>query len=117
MLTQGNQPLEFLLSQANGERSRDVVIVTGGIYKAGTVLGKITASGKFTLHDAALTNVAQNAAAVLGYDVDATADHTGVVLARDCEVSDEVLIFKSGISGANRLAAIAKLADAGVVAR
>ena len=68
MLTQGNQALEFLLSEANGERSRDVVVITGGDYKAGTVLAKVTASGKFTEHDPAGAGGIETAVAVLGYN-------------------------------------------------
>lgn len=119
MLTQGNQALEFLLSEANGERSREVVVITGSAeFKAGTVLGKITASGKYTSHDESASDGTQNAVAVLGYDVDATAaDANGVVFVRDCEVSDEILIMPTGISVNDRADAITSLASAGIIAR
>lgn len=118
MLTQGNQALEFLLSEANGERSREVVIITGGDYKAGTVLAKVTASGKYTEHNPGGAGGIETAVAVLGYDVSAAAaDHTGVVFARDCEVSDEILIFKDAIAGGDRDDAIDSLADQGIIAR
>ena len=118
MLQQGNQALEFLLSEANGERSRDVVVITGGDYKAGTVLAKVTASGKYTEHDPGGAGGIENAVAVLGYDVDAAAaDHTGVVFVRDCEVSDEVLVLITGISAGDRTDAIDSLATAGIIAR
>lgn len=118
MLTQGNQALEFLLSEANGERSRDVVIITGGNYKAGTVLAKVTASGKYTEHDPDGSGGIETAAGVLGYDVDASsADHTGVAFVRDCEVSDEVLVFIDGIAAGDRDDAIDALSDKGIIAR
>lgn len=118
MLIQGNQALEFLLSEANGERSRDVVVITGGDYKAGTVLAKVTASGKYTEHDPGGAGGIETAAAVLGYDVDAlAADHTGVVFVRDCEVSDEVLVFIGAIAGGDRADAITSLATSGIIAR
>ena len=49
-LTEGLNRGEYLMSEANGTRSRDAVIVTvaGGVaLPSGTVLGKITASGKY----------------------------------------------------------------------
>ena len=119
MKTQGNQNLEFLLSEANGERSREVVIITGSAaFGAGTVLGKITASGKYTAHDEDATNGTQTAIAVLGYDVDATAaDADGVVFVRDCEVSDELLVMPTGIAAQDRADAITSLATVGIIAR
>lgn len=118
MLKQGNQALEFLLSEANGERSREVVVITGGNFKAGTVLGKISASSKYTAHDESASNGAENAVAILGYDVDASAgDANGVVFVRDCEVSDELLVMPDGIAAGDRDDAIASLATMGIVAR
>jgi hypothetical protein len=49
VLTQGNQTGEFLLSEADGQLSRENVTVTvaGAVaLPSGTVLGKITATGK-----------------------------------------------------------------------
>ena len=45
--TEATRAGEFLLSEANGTRSRESVTVTGGSYPAGQVLGKVTASGKY----------------------------------------------------------------------
>lgn len=46
ILTQGNRTAEFLLSEANGARSREVIVVnaTAGKLAAGTLLAKITAA-------------------------------------------------------------------------
>lgn len=119
MKTQGNQNLEFLLSEANGERSREVVVITGSAaFGSGTVLGKITASGKYTAHDESASNGAENAVAILGTDVDATsADANGVVFVRDCEVSNELLILPDAISAQDRADAMASLAAKGIIAR
>ena len=108
----------FIVSEANGGRSRDTVTVTGGTggNQAGTVLGKVTASGKYVPHDAALTNGAEVAAAVAIFAAE-QGDQSAAVIVRDAEVALDHLIFKSGISGANKDAAIAALADAGIVAR
>ena len=46
----------FILSEGEGSISRDtVVIVAGQDLLAGTVLGKITASGKYAAHDPSAT--------------------------------------------------------------
>ena len=98
-----------------------VTIATGAAQdlKSGTVLGRITASGKYVLHDNAAADGSQNAAAVLCFDVNATeADQPAVAIVRGpAVVSNLALIFKAGISGPNRAAAITALAAAGIVAR
>ena len=40
---------EFILSEANGQRSREAITIASGagIIAAGTVLGKVTATGKY----------------------------------------------------------------------
>jgi hypothetical protein len=42
-------PGEFILSEANGQRSREAITIASGagIIAAGTVLGKVTATGKY----------------------------------------------------------------------
>lgn len=109
----------FIISQANGDRSfEQATLISGQNLKVGTVLGKITASGKYTLHDNAAADGSQNAAAILFDDCNASAaDKRCVILARDAEVADSMLTFKSGISGGNRTAAIAALAALGIIAR
>jgi len=47
--------------------------ITGGAYARGTVLGKITASGKYTIALAAATDGSQTPIAILVDDVDASA--------------------------------------------
>lgn len=109
---------EHVLSEANGQRSREKVTITGGSFVAGTVLGKITATGKYTLHDPAATDGSQTAAAVLYADVDAiAADQEGVVHLRDCEVDGDLLTWKTGITQNDKDAGIAALASAGVIVR
>lgn len=56
--------------------TKNVTVATGegANYKRGTVLGKITASGKYTLVTKAASDGSQVADAVLAYDIDATAN-------------------------------------------
>jgi len=110
---------EFLVSEAEGTRSRDTITIASSVaLEAGTVLGKITASGKYKLHDAAASDGTENAAGVLLSAVDASGgDAIGVAILRDAEVDTNALTFKSGISGANKTAALDALKALGVIAR
>ncbi len=47
-------------------------IVTGGSYTAGTVMGRITANGKFKNYDASATDGSEEPVGILLEDVDAT---------------------------------------------
>ncbi|MCP4635624.1 MAG: head decoration protein, partial [Methyloversatilis sp.] len=49
VLTEGRHPAEYILSEANGYRSREVgTLLTGNKLVSGTVLGRITVGGKLT---------------------------------------------------------------------
>lgn len=102
VLTQGYQTGEFLVSEAPGERSRDVVTVTvaGAVaLPSGTVLGKITATGKFVKYDEAGTDDGRRvAAAVLLTACPGTnGDYKCAVLNTDAEVIGAVLNGGAGV--------------------
>lgn len=109
----------FIVSECDeGNLSREAVTITGGSYIAGTVLGKITASGKYTLHNNAASDGSEVAEAVLFAAVDASAaDVTGVIIARLAEVNGAELTWKSGISAPNKTAGIAALATKNIIVR
>lgn len=116
--TEGVHGAEFLLSSEESQSLDKVTLISGQNLAAGTVLGKITASGKYTLHDAAAADGSQTAAAILYDATDASAGDTPcVVISRLAEVADAKLIFKSGISAPNRAAAITALAVNHITAR
>lgn len=112
---------EFLISESDdGEISRDaVVIVSGqGVVEAGSVLGVVTASGKFAKYDNAATNGTQVAVAVLYASVDATlADAKGVAVTRLAEVSSSLLVYGATQDAAAKLAAIVDLKAQFIIAR
>jgi len=112
--TEARRTGEFIISEANGTRSREAVtIVSGaGALAAGTVLGVIDASGKYDAYDDLDTTTGLGtAAAVLYAAVDATsADTPAVVIARDAEVAQ---IHLTGIDAAG----ITDLAALGVIVR
>ena len=73
----------FLVWEALRDYCRETVVLTGGDFDPGTVLGKITASGKYAAHNPGASNGTQTAAAVLWDRVDASAaDANAVVLIR-----------------------------------
>lgn len=88
--TQGIQTGEFLLSEADGTRSREQVTVTiaGAVaLPSGQVLGKITVSGKYVAHNTGAADGSQNAAAVLYNPLPGVnGDVKATVFIRDCEV-------------------------------
>jgi hypothetical protein len=81
---------EWLVSDA-GNRSRDEATVTVALntpMPSGTVLGKITASGKFIKSLNAASDGSQNSVAVLIYDIESgpARDVQAAIYYRDCEV-------------------------------
>lgn len=109
--TETPRNLAFLLSEANGMLSREVVIIRSGAGKlqAGTVLGKVTADDKFVASPNAETvgiEGAETAVAILAYEVDATAaDVEAVCVTNDAEVKDPMLVFSATVDDATKRAA------------
>ena len=97
--------------------NEEIIVASGaGVLYPGTVLGKITASGKYVLHDNALSNGAEGATAILFNQVDATsADAKAVATVNGpATINGNDLTFKTGISAPNRAAAIAALRAKGM---
>ena len=121
VLTQPPGMGDVLKYELNPNYTREVVtLLAGSSYLVGAVLGKITASGKYTLAGATGSDGAETAAAVLLYATDATlADATGIVLARGpAIVSRAGLVFDASVDDGTKTAAkIAELAGAGIIAR
>jgi hypothetical protein len=125
----------FLLSEMNGYGSRSLfTLISGQNLVAGTVLGKITASGKVTILAPGAGDGSEVAMGVLFDNVDATgADHAGaVVIARSAEVRDSsvstaapalgagllgVLTWPGGISGPQKTTATGQLLALGISIR
>jgi hypothetical protein len=110
---------EFLLDGGDEDIALDkVILMAGQNLIVGTVLGKITASGKYTAYDPAANDGSQKAVAILRDSTDASLGDTPcVVVSRLAEVFDGKLIYAQGISAANKTAAIASLATANIIVR
>jgi len=73
---------------------------------------------KYVAHDASAVDGSQNAVAILCYDTNATAaDTKATVLVRDAEVYDGKLIWKAGITAAQKTAALQSLESKMIVVR
>lgn len=119
-ITEAMRAGDFLLSEANGSLSRDNEILASGQSNlpAGTVLGKVTASGKFVVIDPTKTDGSQSAAAILWAGADAaSADTAVVVIARSAEVKADALTWPAGITTPQKTAAIVQLEALGIVLR
>lgn len=94
---EGIHPIEGVLSESNRTRSREnVTVVSGQNLPAMSVVGLITASGKYKQVQAAQVDGSQTAAGILLYAVDASAgDAKGVIIARDAEIRESALQFES----------------------
>jgi hypothetical protein len=121
VLTQPPTMGDVLKYELNPNYTRETVTLLAGTnYPVGAVLGRITASGKMKLSTAAGSDGAQNAAAVLLYDVDATAaDATGIVVLRGpAIVSKAALVFDASVDDAAKTAAKhAQLTALGIIPR
>jgi hypothetical protein len=117
-LTQGMQTGEFLLSEADGMRSREQVTVTiaGAVaLPSGTLLGKITATGKFVAWATGLGDTVGGVASAVLYNPlpGVNGDIKATVFARDCEVIGNRL--NGGVAVTSD--GIADLLDAGIIVR
>lgn len=112
---------EGLLSELPGSQSREAVIMVSGagVVRAGTVLGQITAGGKFTPSPDTGANGSQVAVAISLYEVDATsADQPVTIIRRGAEWTISDLTFQATVNDApKRAAKIAQLAAVGILAR
>jgi head decoration protein D len=119
-LQEGRHPAEFVLSEANGQRSRDnITIGENQDFVAGTVLGKLTADGSFVAFNAGGADGSQNAAAIPLYPAK-TGDGESVKISAitgDAEVNGKILTWPAGATDVQKNAAIAALAAIGIKVR
>jgi hypothetical protein len=98
---------------------QDITVVSGQNLAAGTVLGVITASGKYTAYDNDAVDGSAVAAGVLYAAVNATsADTAGVAIVRHAVVAKEGLIWGAGVTTqGEKDAAYVDLKAIGIVTR
>ena len=94
----------------------NITVVSGsGPLPTGTVLGKITASGKYGVYDNAGSGGVEVAAAILAEPVDATAgDVKGAAVVRYAKIAPGGLTWKATLIAADKTAGLADLAVNGI---
>ena len=97
-LTETRGAAFFMVSEANGHRSREEGTLTAGEnLETGTILGLVTATNKFVAHDPAASDGSEVVAGVLYDAVDATdGDVQMAYIARDAEVLGAELVYAAG---------------------
>ncbi|WP_109464400.1 head decoration protein [Albibacillus kandeliae] len=116
-LTEGKTPGDWLMFEENSFYSRDeVTIAAGADLESGSVLGKVTATGKYVLSEEDAADGSEDAAAVLLNDAAAeSADVSAVVIARHATVRRGGLTFDATYDNATkRNAAMAALKALGI---
>ena len=123
-LTKIQSNASFIVSESNGYRSRDDVTVTvpaTTTYAAGTILGKITASGKYVRHAAGATDGSEDEAGVLyetlANTTGSAVDSESVSFARDAEVNGSELTYEVGADAAQITASNLAIKALGIIVR
>jgi hypothetical protein len=120
-LTEGNNLSDWLREEREDSFSRDqITILAGaGALVTGTVLGKITLSGKYVQLDVDAEDGSQNAAGILvaGVTAESGTDEDAVAIERDAGINSDGLTWPAGASAGNKTNALAALATLGIVAR
>lgn len=112
-LTEGKYAAEFLLSEGNGSISREQIVLAAAATALvpGTVLGKITASGKYVAYSNVAVDGTEVARGILyAGRADSAADQGAVMIVRDAEVIQAEL---TGIDATG----ITDLAALGIICR
>lgn len=117
-VTMGKRTADFIVSEANGYRSRESVTVdaSGGALEAGTILGQVTVGGDYVRHDAGASDGSENEAAILYDNIGAVSKDVAVVV-RDAEVVQSELTYEVGADATQITASNAALAALGIIVR
>jgi hypothetical protein len=118
-LVEGKHAGGFLVWEALRDYTREVVTIASGRLEPGTVLGKITASGKYAAHNPTATDGTETAVAVIWGKADASGgDVAAVAVVRGpAIVNRHDLVFAGSPSGAEIAAAHAALLAVGILVR
>ena len=119
VLRGGPRAGDFILSEANNNRSRDnLTIASGNTVVMGEVCGIITVGGQVAPLDTAAADGSDEAAVISIYAYDASgAAVMGAFITRDAEVKEDGLVWPEGISAGDKTAAITQLAARGIIIR
>jgi len=120
VLTEGSRRnAEFLISEAEHFRAREKVTVAPGAdttLEAGTVLGIITASGKYAIYDPDAVDGTESVAGIL-YEEAKNADVERTVIVREAQVKADKLAWFDGADAGEIATGTAELLALGIVVR
>jgi len=120
VLTEGNHTGEFMVSEANGTRSKGTgTVLSGQELVVGELVGVETASGKYVAYDPADTITGSSTVAGVAYaEVDASAADVlnAVFVVRDAEVRGSDLTYNEAVAG-TITAEVAGLLALGLIVR
>lgn len=121
VFNEGRHAAEFILEELGVNHSRDSIIIKSGsgVVAAGTVLGKLTADGKYKPSTATGTDGGQTAVALNIYEVDATsADVEVAAITRTSSVNGKLISYDATVNDdAKKEAKAVQLKAAGIVVR
>lgn len=123
--TEGAYASDWLKREEDSLYSREQVTLlsgsnaAGAVTKSGTILGKITASGKYKPQTLAAADGSQTAAGILLFDVDASAsDKRAVVIRRDAITMQYGLTYGTDVTtSGNRATVNGQLETLGILVR
>lgn len=110
----------YIVSESNGYRSREQGFLASGsgVVAAGSVVGKVTATGQFKLYDPTANDGTETAVAINYEGKDATAEAQRVTFTiRDTEIHSAVLTWADGITEEQKTTAMQALSERGIVGR
>ena len=117
----GPRDVGFVLSEPQGNYAVDTVVIASGsgVLLPGTVLGKVSASGKFVKSPDAGADGSEVGVAILAYKTDATsADAEALAYVRICEVKKDYLLYDASVDTAGKVSTKnAELKAAGIIVR
>jgi len=118
-LTEGKHPGGFLTWEAHRDYTRETITVASGTHQPGTVLGKITTTGKYAAHDPVAVDGTETAVAVLWGKADASGgDAPAVALIRGPAIVNRFdLVFAGSPSEGEIAAAHLGLLAVGILVR
>ena len=118
-LTEGYFRGEFMISEADAGRSRELLtVISGQVLVPGEVLGKITASSKYTAWDEDASDGSEDAVAIAHEAIDASGgDLAGWLVTRECVVNNSDLTYSASADAGELAAAVVNLALTNIIVR
>jgi len=110
-MLEGKNPGEYLVHEESCDLSREKGILAAGNLVDGTVLGKVTATGKFVILAPGAVDGSQVAAGILRGNTDASTAEAGAIAHVNLiKARDENLTWPVGITAPQKTTAITELA-------